>query len=245
MPLIDLQCHFGVTPGAIAARPPDLSQAVAYADGAGVETLCFSSEEAATDLDGGNARLDDALVMDARFRGWLTLSVHQPDMSQELARYYLTRPKWVGARFVQNSEGDAVDVAGGHTVVNALRRYGRPILITVNSPGTLFAAIRAAREFNTLRFIVSPQTADLTSDALPAIRETLNISLLPSAAFAERDVIANAVATMSERRVLWSSDWGRLHPGAALGMLQESALNNLQRDRIAFRNARELLGDTG
>src|SRR4028119_2452059 len=110
MPLIGLHCHFGVTPGAMAVRPPDLSQAITYANEHEVETLCFSSEEAATDLDGGNARLDDALNSDARFRGWLALSVHQPDMSQELARYYLTRARFIGARFVQQTEGDVVDV---------------------------------------------------------------------------------------------------------------------------------------
>jgi predicted TIM-barrel fold metal-dependent hydrolase len=241
MPLIDLHCHFGMTPGEMAVRPPELSLASAYADEWSVEAMCFAATEAETDIVGGNARLTQVIATDRRFRGWLTLSAHQPDVSQDLARHYLVRAGWVGARFVQNSEGDAVDVAGGHVILNALRRYSRPVLITANSPATLHAAVRAAREFTTLRFLLVPQNEDLTSDALAAIQETLNISLLPSAAFVERDVIATAVAHMSERRVLWSSDWGRLHPAAALGMLHESALTGPQRDRIGYRNARELL----
>jgi predicted TIM-barrel fold metal-dependent hydrolase len=225
----------------MGVRPPDLSLASAYADEWEVEAMCFAATEAETDLDGGNAQLNQVLKSDRRFRGWLTLSVHQPDVSQELARQYLVRPGWVGARFVQDSEGDDIDVAGGRVVLNALRRYSRPVLATANSASALHAVVRAAREFTTLRFLLSPQTADLTSDALPAIRETLNISLLPSAAVVERDVIANAVADLSERRILWSSDWGLLHPAAALGMLHESALSGPQRDRIGYRNAREVL----
>jgi predicted TIM-barrel fold metal-dependent hydrolase len=241
MPIIDLQCHFGVRPSALSVRPPELAQAAAYAASVGAETLCFSSDEAVTDLDGGNARLASALGSDARFRGWLTISVHQPDVSQALARQYLVRPQWVGARFDQVTEGDAVNAAGGHVVLNALRRYGRPVMLTVNSPATLAASIEAAREFHTLRFVLSPQNEELTSDALPAIKEVLNISFLPSSAFAERDILAQAVATVGERRVLWGSDWGRVHPAAALGMVGDSALTGLQRDRVTLRNARELL----
>jgi hypothetical protein len=241
MPLIDLQCHFGVTPSALTVRPPDLDQAKAYADQFGVELLCFASDEANTDLDGGNAHLAQALSADPRFRGWLTLSIHQPDVSQEIARQYLTRSVWMGARFEQATDADAVSSAGGFEVLNALRRYSRPVLLTVTSPSTLTAAIAAAREFHNLRFLLSPQSEILTANAVPAIKDTLNITLLPVAAFTERDMIANAVATMNERRVVWGSGWGRYHPAAAIGMIRDSAITPAQRERIGYRNARELV----
>lgn len=241
MPLIDLQCHMGMTPGAMAVRPPALSLASQYANERSVELLCFASAQAVTDLSGGNAQLSNALESDARFLGWLNLSVHQPDASLELAKQYLNKSRWIGARFEQGSQDDAVTAAGGHTVINALRRYGKPVLLTANSSATLHAAIEAAREFSTMRFLLSPQNANLTTDALPAIREVLNISLLPSAAYVERDVIAQAVATIGERRVLWASDWGRLHPSAALGMLSESAVSVSHKQRIGYKNAQELL----
>ncbi|MBV9866714.1 MAG: amidohydrolase family protein [Abitibacteriaceae bacterium] len=243
MPLIDLHCHYGVTPTALAVRPPELAEAGAYADQFGVEVLCFAAQEATTDLRDGNTHLAQVLKSDPRFRGWLTLSIHQPDLSQEVARGALTRPLWVGSRFEQQTDSDAVNTAGGFELLNALRRYGRPILLTVTTPVTLHAAIAAAREFNTLRFIVSPQNETLMSDALPAIKETLNISMLPVAAFAERDVIAQAVATLGERRILWGSEWGRFHPAAAIGMIRDSAITGPQRDRIVYRNARELVAN--
>ncbi|HVF09242.1 MAG TPA: amidohydrolase family protein [Abditibacteriaceae bacterium] len=241
MPLIDLQCHFGVTPSALTVRPPELDQAKVYADQFGVEVLCFASDEATTDLDGGNARLAQALSADPRFRGWLTLSIHQPDVSQELARQYLTRSVWMGARFEQATEDGAVNSAGGHEVFNALRRYGRPLLLTVTSPSTLIAASAMAREFHNLRFLLSPQSEILTAHAVPAIKDTLNITLLPVAAFTERDLIAHAVAAMNERRVVWGSDWGRYHHAAAIGMIRDSAITASQRERVGYRNARELV----
>lgn len=241
MPLIDLQCHVGMTPGAMAARPPELAQASQYADERSVEILCFAAAEAVTDLDGGNAHLAQALETDARFRGWLNLSVHQPDQSLELAKTYLNKSSWVGARFEQHSEDDAVTAAGGMSLINSLRRYGKPILVTANSPATLHAVIEAAAQSNTLKFLLSPQNTNLTTDALPAIRETLNISLLPSAAYVERDVIAQAVATIGERRIYWASDWGRLNPSAALGMLSESVISVPHKVRIGYKNAQELL----
>ncbi|HEX8552035.1 MAG TPA: amidohydrolase family protein [Abditibacteriaceae bacterium] len=241
MPVIDLQCHFGAVAGALAVRPPDIDAASGYANDIDAQRLCFSSDEAATDLDGGNTRLGEALKTDARFRGWLTLSVHQPTLSQTLARKYLTKSAWVGARFESRSDADTIDAAGGHVVLNALRRYGRPVLLAVWTPAALHAVLGAAREFHTLKFIVAPQTEELTSDSIPAIKELINISWLPSAAYAERDVLAQAVEAIGERRVLWGSDWGKLHPAAALGLLGESAVSGAQRERIAFRNAHDLL----
>ena len=241
MPLIDLQCHYGLTPPSLAVRPPSIEDAAQYADGFGVQALCFSSHEAAVDLTGGHARLDEVVAGDKRFFGWLTLSVHQPEASQELARRYLVKMRWIGARFEQNSSADIITSAGGREIINGLRRYTKPLLLTVNTPETLAAAIAAAQEFNTLRFLLAPQNERLTANAVPAIKETLNLSLLPCAAFTERDVVAQAIATLGERRVVWGSDWGRFHPSAAIGMIRDSEITGPQRERIGFRNAQELL----
>lgn len=242
MPLIDLLCHYGVTDTTLAIRPQELSRAKAYADQFGVELLGFVSREATSDIHGGNAKLAQALAMDARFRGWLTLSVHQSESSQEMARLHLTRSQWMGARFEQFDDDDAINTAGGREVLNALRRYSRPVLVTATTPVTLHAIVEAAKEFHTLRFILNPQSPSLATDAVQAIKQTINVSLLPSAAFAERDLIAQAFATLGDRRVLWCSDWGRHHPAGALGMIKDSAITGLQRERVGYRNARELLG---
>jgi len=241
MPLIDLQCHFGVTPQAMAIRPPVLAQASAYADRFGIEMLCFSAREAAADMDGGNARLGQMLATDKRFRGWLSLSPHHPEQSQLLARKYLVKPNWVGARFEQDEDADAISSAGGLEVLNNLRRYSRPVLITASTPATLAAAIFVARELSTLRFLLSPQSEALTANAVAAIKETVNMALLPSVAFTERGVVEQAIETLGERRVMWGSDWGAYQPAAALGMIKDSALSPAQRERIIYRNAKELL----
>jgi hypothetical protein len=150
MPLIDLQCFHGAAPGTLSVRPPAISQATAYADRFGVEMMCFASREASADLDGGNARLSEQLATDARFKGWLTLSIHQPDHSQDLARLYLLKQTWVGARFEQKGDADSISSAGGHEVLNALRRYSRPVLVTASTPATLAALVATAKEFHTV-----------------------------------------------------------------------------------------------
>jgi predicted TIM-barrel fold metal-dependent hydrolase len=244
MPIIDLSCYYGVTPATLALPTPDVAAARAYADQFNIELLCFQSSEANTDIVGGNVRLAEWIVQDARFRGWLTLSVHQPEASLHIAAHYLRHESWIGTRIEQTTEADSVAEAGGHEVLNGMRRFGHPVLLTVNSPATLHAAVEAAREFHTLRFVLAPQNEAITTDMLPAIRELTNVSLLPTAAFIERDVIAQAVTTLGdrgERRVLWGSDWGRFHPTAALGMMKDTAISGPQRERILYRNARELL----
>ena len=244
MPIIDLQCHFGVSPETRALPQPSLADALSYADQYGVETLCFTSHEAVTDIDGGNARLDEELKKQPRFRGWLNLSVHQAELSIELSGKYFRTERWIGARFEQAGHGDTLLMAGGRDILNGLRRHGKPILATVSSPETLTAVIEAAREFHTLRFFINPQSEELTGDAVAAIREQLNISIVPVAAYTERDVLGHAAQTLGERgerRILWASDWGRFHPATALGAVRDAALTAPQRERFLYRNARELM----
>jgi hypothetical protein len=244
MPIIDLQCHFGVTPETRALSAPSLEEARAYADQYGIEALCFASHEASADLPGGSARLDEALKGDARFRGWLSLSVHQPGLSLELAGKYLRLERWMGARFEQEVEADALTNAGGRELLNGLRRFSKPILVTITSPDTFSAALESARQFSTLRFLFNPQSEELTTDVMAAVKEQLNVALVPVASYTERDVLAQAVATMGERgerRVLWASDWGRFSPAIALGAIRDAGITAPQRERILYRNARELL----
>lgn len=241
MPIIDLQCYYGAAAGTLSVRPPDVAQAVAYADRFGIETLCFSSCEASTDLDGGGARLAEKLGVDARFRGWLTLSVHQPEQSHDLARKYLVKSQWVGARFEQSNDADSIDTAGGHEVLNACRRYSRPVLVTASTPATLAAFVATAKVFHTVKFVFAPQTERLTSDAIAAVKETVNVSFLPSVIHTERGVVERAIAILGERRVLWGSDWGICQPTAAIGMMKDSSITNAQRERMIYRNAKELL----
>lgn len=241
MPLIDLQCFYGAAPGTLSVRPPDLAQATAYADRFGIEVLCFAAREASTDLDGGNAHLAAALGSDRRFSGWLTLSPHQPEQSQELARQYLAKANWIGARFEQSTDADSIATAGGYEVLNALRRYGRPVLITASTPATLSAVVTTAKEFHSVKFVFCPQSEELTSDSIAAIKESINVSFLPSVVFTERGVVERAIAVLGERRVLWGSDWGSCLPAAALGMIKDSALSTSQRERMTYRNAKELL----
>jgi len=241
MPLIDLHCYLGVTPETLAAGAGDAAGAKAYADTFGVDILCFSSPLASTDSGGGAAFLNSQLGSDPRFRGWLTVSIHQSEQAGELARKYLVKPAFCGTLLEQHGDADALTTAGGRDTLNALRRYSKPVFVTVSSPATLQAAVEAAKEFAMLKFFVSPQNEYLTQVAVAAMKEAINTLFVPVAAFAERDVVANAVEVLGERRVAWASDWGRFHPAAALGMIRDSKLGPAQRERVGVRNARDVL----
>ncbi len=241
MPLIDLHCYLGVTPETLASGAGDATSAKSYADAYGVDVLCFSSPLASTDSRGGAEFLSAQLATDPRFRGWLTVSIHQSEQAGELARKYLVKPAFCGTLLEQGGDADALTTAGGRETLNALRRYSKPVFVTVSSPATLQSAVEAAREFSTLKFFISPQTEYLTQVAVAAMKEAVNTLFVPVAAFAERDVVAKAVEVLGERRVAWASDWGRFHPAAALGMIRDSALGPSQRERVGVRNARDVL----
>ena len=241
MPRIDLHCYLGTTPDTRALSAPAADSAVAYAEQGQFEALCFSAPLASFDLAGGNAFLAEQIKADKRFRGWMTASIHRPELSGELARKYLVKAAFCGALIEQKSDADSLMSQGALDLLNALRRYSRPVLVTATTPNNLEAAVAAAREFNTLKFLIAPQTEELTRVGATAIKEVVNASFLPSVGYAERDVVAGAMQTLGDRRVAWASGWGRFSPVAALGMARDSALSAAQQERFAYRNAKELL----
>lgn len=245
MPLVDLHCVLGTTGETRATGATDSQAtaraAAAYADRFDVHLLCFSSAQASSDRDGGLADLLELLALDTRFLAWLTLGIHTPHYAADLARNYLVKPEFCGALIEQSSDADAIASQGGREVLNALRRYSKPVLLTVSSPATLDAAVRAAHEFSTLRFFISPQSEYMTRVTVAAISEQVNTLFLPVATYAERDIIAEAVETLGERRVVWGSNWGQFHPAAALGTIRDSAVTSAQRERIGWRNASDVL----
>lgn len=241
MARIDLHCYLGATPDTRALSAPDVAAAKVYADQGQFEALCFSSPFASFDLVGGNSELADQTRGDKRFRAWMTASIHRPELSGELARLYLVKPRFCGALIEQKTDADLITSQGGRDVLNALRRYSRPVMVTATTPANLEAIVLAAREFNTLKFAVAPQTVELTRVAATAIKEVVNTVFLPVVGYAERDVIASAMQTLGERRVAWASGWGRFSPVAALGMARDSAISASQQERFTYKNASELL----
>jgi len=241
MPLVDLHATLGSSAETLALVPHTVDAARTYADQYGVDVMCFSAPLASFDLAGGNAFLAEQLRLDPRFRGWLTLSIHQPEQSTELARRYLVKEQFCGALLRCHDDADALTTQGGREVLNALRRFSKPVLVEVDSAMTMDAAIQVAREFPTMKFFISPQSEDLTRVAVPAMKEVVNTLFLPVAAFAERDIVAQATQILGDRRVVWCSSWGRFHPIVAMGMIRDSALSASQRERVGSRNARDVL----
>ena len=241
MARIDLHCYLGTTPDTRALSAPDVAAARAYADQGQFDALCFSAPFASFDLVGGNSYLAEQTRGDKRFRAWMTASIHRPELSGELARLYLVKPRFCGTLIEQKTDADLITSQGGRDVLNALRRYSRPVLLTATTPANLEAAVAAAREFATLKFAISPQTVELTRVAATAIKEVVNTIFVPVVSYAERDVVASAMQTLGERRVAWSSGWGRFSPVAALGMARDSSIGKLQQERFLFKNASELL----
>ena len=241
MSRIDLHCYLGTTPDTRALNAPDVAAAKTYAEQGQFEALCFSSPLASFDLVGGNSHLAEQTRGDKRFRAWMTASIHRPELSGDLARLYLVKPRFCGTLIEQKTDGDLITSQGGRDVLNALRRYSRPVMVTVSTPANLEAVVIAAREFSSLKFAVSPQTVELTRVAATAIKEVVNTIFVPVVSYAERDVIAGAMQTLGDRRVAWSSGWGRFSPVAALGMARDSTISAGQQERYTYKTASELL----
>ena len=100
--------------------------------------------------------------------------------------------------------------------------------------------VTLAREFHALKFVVLGMGGADWGEAIRACEPVLNTILEIGSLEADRDKVADAVAEVGPRRVVFGCHYPRLHPMYVLGMVRDAAIEERDRERLLFRNAAEL-----
>lgn len=198
----------------------------------------------AGDIAAGNAEVKALLDTFAQGRGWVVVNPAYPERSSEEMRRYLNSAKWLGAMLHPGLCGQSLVSAASREVLNAYRRYTKPILVHTPDEPAVRELEEVAKEFSTLKFIAGAGGGDAWHSCLIAARRTTNIFLEPFTGGVHRGKIEAILEVLGAHRVLFASGYPNYNPGAALGMLLDAKINDADKQTILTTSSIRLFGLT-
>jgi predicted TIM-barrel fold metal-dependent hydrolase len=237
LPVIDIHGHLGTGPWLNADRDATLRAM----QRARIDTMVVSSHLAvSSNFAEGNFKLKAAIEGVPQLLGYLVVNPTYVEQSITEMRRYLAAPNFVGVKLHPDASGQPLDSAPTMEVVNAYRRYSKPLLVHVWGTGQVRALEILAAAAPTLRIIVAHAGGDAFAECAALATRQLNLLLEPFTGGSESGKVEEAVAKVGAHRVMFGTNFPRLNPGVALGMLADARISEVDRALILGGNAAKL-----
>ena len=191
----------------------------------------------AGDIAGGNAETKIALDMAPAMRGWAVINPLYPERSGEEMRRYLSSPKWLGAMLHPDMCGESLASGATREVINAYRRYTKPLLVHVKNEEAARALEELAKEFSSLKIIASGAGYDDWQACMWAAKQAVNIYLEPFSGGTHRGKLETMFSTLGPNRILFASGFPDHNPGSALGLLMDAKITDSEKQAALTQNA--------
>lgn len=241
MPIIDVHAHLGSWQ--FPTQPRSVEDIDKYLQRFGIEKACFSSAEAILcSFTSGNVRLFKEIEGRDRFLGYCVVNANYVDESVEEMKKYMDKSQCFGLKMHSGYSGQPPNSPGSMEILNAARRYGKPVLMHCYTASDCRAMDEVATEFTTLKFIMGHMGGPDWTPALRVAEELLNLYLDPCGSHAERDKIKEAYDTVGPRRVVFGSDLMLINPAFVAGMVMGSDIPDRDKERLLYTNAKEAFG---
>lgn len=243
MSVLDVHCYLGgsVLPGVgsdgpsvmAALRTRDISHAVA-----------ISSHALAVDVCAGNRLLRAAVERTDGLYGCLAASINRPEESVASLRELASGSRMVGAVLVGRTPGDPISRVHADTVLNAYRRYGKPLFLMTPNAAAADAALEIARAYTMLKVVLLGMGGEDWRIAIEVAAAATNVFLETSGS-PDTSKIPAAVAELGCHRIVFGSGFPHVDPVVALSSLSAADLGEDAYRRIAAQNAHRLLDLAG
>jgi predicted TIM-barrel fold metal-dependent hydrolase len=185
----------------------------------------------------GNYKLKAVLDATPQLLGYLVVNPAYPEHSIAEMRRYLASPRFVGIEIHPDTSGQPLHSEGTREIVNAYRRYQKPLLAHVWGEASVRDLELLAKECPNVRMIAAHAGGDAWAACLALAVRQLNIYLEPCSGGAERDKIEEGVARLGAHRLLFATHFPTLNPGVALGMVADARISDHDKSLILGGNA--------
>lgn len=239
MPAVDIHAYLGAPPESV--RQGNLAEIQRVLTASKVNAALLASGRAATgDFRRGNDQVQQAIEGRVNVFGLATVNPSYPTESAEELRRRLSSTAFRGIKVARASAGPRIFSEGLRAILNAARRYGRPVLVETDCEADVRDTVLLAKEFHALKFVLLGMGGADWETAIGACEEQLNTLVDIGSLHADCDKVADAIGAMGPRRVVFASHFPTLHPMYVLGMVRDAAIEDRDRERILYRNAVEI-----
>jgi predicted TIM-barrel fold metal-dependent hydrolase len=194
----------------------------------------------AGDMAAGNAEVKALVDSLPQMRGWVVVNPSYPDQSAEEMRRYASSPKWFGAMLHPRLCRQTLASEAVREVLNAYRRFTKPLLVHVPDEHAVRELEVLAREFTQIKFIAAGAGGDDWQDAMLAARRSVNLFLEPFSGGSHRGKLEALLQLLGPHRIMFASNLPDRNPGASLGLLLDSKISDAEKASILSTSAARL-----
>ncbi len=206
----------------------------------GIESgIVFSARAAQVDPLSGNRILKAMLDSVPQLFAGLTAHTNRIDASLQSIKDLLGNRRVVAVRLVSNNPQEPLHPLVSDEILNACRRYQKPIFLPTPNAACVEAALHLAKTYSMHKFVFVGMGGDHWRTAIAAADQAVNIFLETSGPL-DRAKIPPAIEAVGSHRVLFGSNLPFRDPLAALGLLQDNELSPMDRRRLLYDNAVKL-----
>lgn len=239
MAIIDVRVQVGTTP--MWGTPFMEPQLARVMERYGIEKCIVSSTYAnSSDFIKGNAQTATIAGKDGIF-GCAVVNTQYPQQSIEDMRKYLTSTSFVALKVHAGAPGRTVTLQECADILNAHRRFGKPILLPALDREAVIAANDIAKAFPGIKFVLLSMGGDAWRTAVALAEKTLNLILEVSGNMSP-DKISECAEVVGPQRMVFGSNLPFADPVVTIGLVGDANISDGAKKLIFESNARRLFG---
>lgn len=238
MPLIDTLAMLGsgAPCSGMYGRPELLSRM----DSLGItHAIVASSLACASDFVVGNAWLASQIEGERRLLGYAVVNTNHPPEAIECIRKYMPKRQFVGLILLEGDVSTPLSGTDAEEILNAHRRYGKPLLISCPNRACVHAAADIARKFPLVKVVLAGMGGRDWRSAVTVAAAELNV-VLQTSGEPSPDKIREGWTAVKGNRIVFGSGSPLVDPAVTLGTISEVGLKQPELAQILFGNAERI-----
>ena len=204
-------------------------------------SLLCSSHAMAVDPTAGNRILKSMLEQSPSLYGCLVTHVNRMESSITVMRELMTNKKFLAMAIVGSHPNEPVDKLLADEIINAYRRYSKPLFLFASNSDMVHSALEIAKAYTAIKVVLVGMGGSDWRSAIAAAEGCTNL-MLETSGVLDRSKLPAAVEAIGTHRVLFGSGAPHVDQSVALGLVEDSTLSADARRRILYDNAEKLFG---
>jgi uncharacterized protein len=240
MATIDVHAEIGTTP---LWGVPFSDQNLARSMGKyGVEKSIISSTIGnSCDFVRGNEQIAKVVGANAVMLGCVVVNINYPEQSQKEMHAYLGTDEFAALLLTSGVRGIHVTLAESEEILNAHRRFVKPVYLHTPDQASALAANEIAKAFPIMKLVLLGMGGEDWRMATLLAEKTLNLVLEVSGS-SSPDKIRFAVDHIGSHRIVYGSGLPYVDPSAVIGLVQDAEITDLDKRNILEGSAKRLFG---
>jgi hypothetical protein len=207
----------------------------------GIERCIVSATTAnSCDFIRGNAQIKE-IAGKGRIFGCAVVNTQYPSESIEDMRQYMSLPSFVALMIHSGAPGRPVTLDECNDMLNAHRRFAKPVMIEAADREGVLAATEIAQKFTGIKFVLLSMGGAEWRTAVAAADKTLNLVMEISGSLSP-DKISLGAATVGAHRMIYGSNLPFADPAATIGLVEDGGLSDGEKQMIFEGSAKRLFG---